>query len=472
VARVLLLNPPGPWPSSGPLPGLLYLAAAAQRAGHELRLRDLAAPCGPDRAALRAELEQWQPDVLGVSLYTELALGAYELLAALPRGAELRVAGGPHATVAPREALRSGFDLALVGEGEVALSALLDALDARGPRSVCAAPPAGFWARGADGRPHRAGPQPPPVQLDDLAPPSLGLSAAASGEYSAAGEPLRLRSLLSSRGCPGTCRFCANQVTGRRVRLHSDARVLADLRDMARGQEHLVFGVHDDAFTAQRARTLRLCAQWSGADLPPLSWWCESRVAGFDGEVARALAQAGCRAVVFGVESGDAALRAALGKPLSDAEVLAALAAARAAGLQVVVNTLFGLPGETVLSLRRSARFLEAMAPWVDSFSALGVLLPYPGTAVYAAHAARCGFERWWLDAARLRRLHAPWCAVAGGGQPWPQQAREIERAALAEDFFQLGPEVLAATQDCLDLRRSLGGGASRAAPGEPAGEA
>jgi radical SAM superfamily enzyme YgiQ (UPF0313 family) len=44
---------------------------------------------------------------------------------------------------------------------------------------------------------------------------------------------------------------------------------------------------------------------------------------------------------------------------------------------------MLGFPQETPAALERTLRFMERIAPLVDSFSTLGVVVPFPGTPIY-----------------------------------------------------------------------------------------
>ena len=96
MARVFLINPPGPEPVRTPLLSFCHLAAALRAAGHEVALLDACAPHAPkDHAAIRARAEGF--DLVGLHVKTLHVQPAYELARALA-GLPL-VAGGPHATI-------------------------------------------------------------------------------------------------------------------------------------------------------------------------------------------------------------------------------------------------------------------------------------------------------------------------------------------------------------------------------------
>ena len=74
------------------------------------------------------EAEAFGPDVVGFGLFTRWVYHAYAL-AEMFRGKFVLVAGGAHTTVRADETLRHGFDVAVIGEAEETIVALVDALE-------------------------------------------------------------------------------------------------------------------------------------------------------------------------------------------------------------------------------------------------------------------------------------------------------------------------------------------------------
>ena len=93
--------------------------------------------------------------------------------------------------------------------------------------------------------------------------------------------------------------------------------------------------------------------------------------------------RAGLLHVNFGVESGDDEMLKAIKKGIKTDHVVRALEHAKAAGLSTACNFMVGFPQETPAALERTLAFMERIAPLVDTFSTLGVLVPFPGTPLY-----------------------------------------------------------------------------------------
>jgi hypothetical protein len=110
-----------------------------------------------------------------------------------------------------------------------------------------------------------------------------------------------------------------------------------------------------------------------------------------------------------------------------------------------MVNLMFGWPAETLDELRRTVDFVDRAAPLAASFNARGVLVPYPGTAIYEQNHVRYGFTEWWLREPKLAYRPFP--------SAWSLE--EVKRAyaddaALERNFFRHAPAHLALIREGL----------------------
>lgn len=341
--------------------GLLSLAAEARRAGHQVKVVNLSAFAWPEveRAVRALDAELW-----GLTCFTAnrrgVALVARAIRAHQP--AAHIVVGGPHATALPLEILArwAEVDTVVVGEGEQTLLALADKVQAGEPPLEVA----GTAWRSAEG-PKLAPARPRCRELDELASPH---------------EHFATHLLLTARGCPGRCTFCATEtVWGHGYRAHSVGRVLDDLeRALARLPVRMML-FKDETFTADRRRGLAICEGILARGLR-FCWSCDTRADRLDDELAKAMRLAGCVRVSLGVESGSQKVLRAIGKRITPEQILAATAAAKRFGLQVRWYLMLGNRGETLSTLRESEALLEQGKPHQALFACLSI---YPGTADY-----------------------------------------------------------------------------------------
>jgi radical SAM superfamily enzyme YgiQ (UPF0313 family) len=430
VARVFLVNPPSPEPVRTPLLSFCHLAASLRAGGHEVALYDASAPrAARDGAAIARHIDAFSPDFVGLHLKTLHVQPAYELGAALGERWPL-CAGGPHATVRPDEPLAHGFRWVVRGEGEHTLPELADAVDGR--RALGDVAGLSFVERGlVRHNPSRGF----VTDLDALEPPMSALDLFDPAWYGAT-TTLPPAGLLSSRGCPAACTFCANNVTGRRFRYRSAASVADEVALLVRRFGLRAFSFLDDSFAVGHRRVDELCAAL--AAVGPVHWTCTAHPAHLDPPTLRAMKRAGCGGVDIGMESGDPGMLLRIGKGVTVERVLDVLGWCKEIGLHAMLNLMFGWPDETDAELDATLAFMERAAPLASSFNARGVLVPYPGTELYDRHHEEFGFTDWWI--------REPPLAYAAFPTEW--SADEVMRAyasdaALERNFFRHPPHRL-----------------------------
>src|SRR3989344_1918795 len=109
--------------------------------------------------------------------------------------------------------------------------------------------------------------------------------------------------VITSRGCPYLCTFCANwRVMGRDTRDRSPENVLEELKEIkyTNGMNTILF--LDDTFTLRPKRVEKICELMIKENLN-MKWSCQTRV-DVSKELLELMKKAGCQLVAFGVESG------------------------------------------------------------------------------------------------------------------------------------------------------------------------
>jgi len=338
--------------------GLLSLAAQASRAGHDVQVWNLSIfPW----SAVAAAIARHQADVFGLSCFT-LSRRGMSQVAQLVRDtwpSAHVVVGGPHVTPLAEETLRyePAVDSVVVGEGEDTFLALLERLAAgtsiAGTRGIA-------WRDGDQAR--VAPPRPRITDLDCLASP-LDLFPTST--------------LLTSRGCPWHCTFCASRtVWGGRVAFHSVDYVLEMIERAVRGYGLHGLAIKDDTFTSDRDRALAICEAIRQRELRFI-WSCDTRVDRLDSELLAAMRGAGCQRISLGVESSDPDVLAALHKRTTPEQVLEATEQARAVGLQVRYYMIAGVTANARAVFEADLAFLDRAKPDQYLFSPLKL---FPGT--------------------------------------------------------------------------------------------
>jgi radical SAM superfamily enzyme YgiQ (UPF0313 family) len=350
--------------------GPLYLAAAAECAGHDVQI--LRVSDGHTRLDLRSF------DAVG---YSVSASATYSLIREARRcsahspGA-LLMAGGVHANFYPRDVLRElDVDVVAVGDSEKTIVALLEQAASRSFQNI-----PGIWFR--DGEAVVENPPLPVLKngtIDHLPLPARHLLP--SGDLimtdRLAGTDVRMAHVMFSRGCPYRCRFCAVADTPMQYRSGASAR--AELEHLIEHYDIGGFAVVDDNFIIRRRDVLDICS--SIEDLA-LRWSALSRVNTLRPDLLEALRRSGCIELKLGMESGSARILKAMNKNIRPEQIRAAVYDARAADIGVKLFLVHGFPGEDLESSRETLTLLQELAPCVERVS-LFRFVPLPGTYVY-----------------------------------------------------------------------------------------
>jgi radical SAM superfamily enzyme YgiQ (UPF0313 family) len=355
--------------------GLAYLAAVLEQNDFEVRVMDCPV-CEIDHEKLKADLASFEPTLIGVGSMTptiESALKSARVAKEACPDAKV-VIGGPHATFMDRETLEEepATDIVVRGEGEETLLEIVQQL----PNLPKLEDVKGITFR-KNGQIIRTPNRPFIQDLDALPRPAYKYIPIE--KYRIMGK--RLLPIMTSRGCPFQCSFCAaSQLFGAGFRGRSPKNVLDELewlRDEY-GAEGIAF--QDDTLTFNRKRIMDICDGIIERKIN-LPWGCGTRADVVTEEILDKMQKAHCNEVCFGVESGCQEMRDALKKRVSTEQIENAIKWAKAAGIFVTVSVILGYPGETRKTLQQTLDFVRKVEPddvWLCHAT------PYPGTELRA----------------------------------------------------------------------------------------
>ena len=296
----------------------------------------------PEAVLVTCTMTYWYP---GVQTAVELVRETF--------GSVPVILGGIYATLCPEHArAESGADFVVTGPGEKTLPAVLR--DILGDGAVDASPA---------------------PDDDPLPAPAFDL--------------LRDKSwlpLLTSRGCPYRCTFCASRLLYPEFRKRSLVSVLAEVESASRSYGTRQFAFYDDALFVDRDRHIGPILEEVVRRGLDLAFHAPNgvHIREIDDGFARLLRRAGVRTLFLSQESLDAELVAAKTPKLATGDLERALVALEGAGYrreEVGVYLLAGLPGQSAESVRESIRRVRRLGavPRLSYFS------PIPGTEEWEA---------------------------------------------------------------------------------------
>ncbi|GHU85526.1 B12-binding domain-containing radical SAM protein [Deferribacterales bacterium] len=343
-----------------PALSLGYLSGYLKANGHNVLIID----------ALRDNLSN--DDVLAILKRENIVLSGITCLsnyanevAALSKhlkSSEIKVViGGVHPTFMPYQTLTaSGADYVVCGEGEIALlkllennfsNILLDGSLIKGVYSLNELKDEDAPAIRAD----------VVENLDDIPYPDWEQLQPTHSAY----VPLwwttknaPVAGIMSSRGCPYSCKFCSSaNFYGRRVRMRSPENVLGEMRLL---KEH--YGIReirfaDDNITVDRDYIDSLCEAIIDSDLN-LSLFTQARADRLDDKLVKTMKRAGFYNFAIGIESASPTMLKNMDKREDIDAIKTAIKILHDNGILITGFFIFGMPGETKQTIKETMDFM------------------------------------------------------------------------------------------------------------------
>ena len=356
--------------------GLACVAAATQKAGHDVAMLDLMTE-KDTLSVLKSAIEGFRPDLIGLSVrniddqnmeHPRFLLDPVKEIVAGCRslsGATI-VLGGAGYSLFPEGALSFlGADMGIQGEGEVVFPDLIERIE-RGA-SLLGLPGLYLPGRG------------PPFErmfeknLDRLPLPNADLWPA----------PLRKEELWmpvqTRRGCPLNCSYCSTGVVeGRMFRRHSPETIVKWIARWRKAGVHQFYFV-DNTFNLPASFAKELCRKLIDQDLN-IRWWSILYPMHVDKTLTAYMAKAGCEQVSIGFESGSERILKNMNKRFHLKEVRQISEMLSERGIRQMGFLLLGSPGETRKSVEKSLLFADSLK--LDTLKITAGVRIYPHTVL------------------------------------------------------------------------------------------
>lgn len=361
--------------------GLAYLAAVLRNHGHEVVIYSQDLHHYPDEH-LTAYLDQHAFDLVGVSVIG--GYYQYRKLLTLSRAINqsrqrpFYVIGGHGPSPEPEFFLKkTRADAAVIGEGEITVINLLNALANRTPLTQVK----GLAYR--DGDKITVNERQPLIEdIDTIPLPAYDLFPMEHYRL------LRLPNisntdfvvpLLSGRGCPYQCTFCYRMDEGFRAR--SGDSIIDEIMYLKKTYGMTYAAFSDELLMSSVNRTVALCEAFIKAEIQ-VKWECNGRLNFAKPEVLKLMKRAGCVFINYGIESMDNAVLKNYKKALTTEMVIKGIEATLAEGISPGLNIIFGNIGDNRETLNKGVEFLLKYDDGAQ-MRTIRPVTPYPGSELY-----------------------------------------------------------------------------------------
>lgn len=319
-------------------------------------------------------IENYHPDIVGISVLTPKLTSALRIAEIAKEFSSkiIVVCGNHHATARPNDILsHKCIDFLVRGEGEHTFHELIKAL-IEGNEAYKDTKGLSYKINGTIINNELRGLIP---DLDSLPVPNRRLLME-SETYS--NEQLSM--VMTSRGCPFNCGFCASSTIWRRkVRFRSIEHIYREIREL--GEDYGIRNITfmDDSFTVNSRKVVELCNALI-ADKINITWSCLTRVDIISDSLIALMKKSGCTKIVVGIESGNERILQFINKNTTLNMIRNAVGILRRHNMFWAGFFLFGLPTETEAEILDTLSFMREIRP---DWAHVSMFTPYPGTTLY-----------------------------------------------------------------------------------------
>ncbi len=408
--RFLIIRPPYldvktlGQPRVGMPVGPLSVAASLEKAGHTVMMFDSLVYSGesddPNHfGASFQHIEQvvrdFHPDIVGVtnlfSTQMSKAFAVTDLIKKVDKNIKV-VVGGPHATAVPQDFLASqSIDMVVVGEGELTVLDIVDYYV--GKKEIQDVKGAAYMQAGM-----LKVNAPEYIQdLDSLPYPAYHLvdmekyfQLAAAGFGSRPNDifyqPMREVSMITSRGCPFECTFCAIHPTmGYKYRMQSPEYVVEHIELLVKQYRVNFIHFEDDNLTLSPPRFEKVLDMlWEKQTL--FEWDTPNgvRADALPRRLLEKIKRSGVRELRIAIESADqSVLENVVRKRLDLDKVMESVKNCKELGIQLSAFYVVGMPGETKELIQKTMDFAYNLMKNYNVLPHVNVAMPLVGTEMY-----------------------------------------------------------------------------------------
>jgi len=390
--KILLLNP-GKFSTYQPPLSLGYIASYINKYSdtkHPIQIIDENAG-----DLIEDELPKNEPDIIGITATTPQIIDADRIATFIKENYPQIpiILGGVHVSSIPEQTLKEfkNFDIGVVGEGELTFLELVNLYRKNSFAPKTLKNVNGVVFRNND-KTIVTRPRPLIENIDTIPFPARHLLK--MREYYlnprsvVRGFIKRSTQIMTSRGCPYNCVFCASHIIHRnRFRTHSPQYVIREIEHLINEYKIEALYFQDDTFSINKQRVEKICKMMIEKEINrKLIWSVQLRanlISKNDIGLLKLMKDAGCVQTEFGFESGNERVLSLLKKnSVTVKQNSDAIKLCKKIGFRVLGNFMIGSPTETIKEINDTKKFIIKHKDMLDNIS-IHLTTPYPGTDLW-----------------------------------------------------------------------------------------
>lgn len=288
----------------------------------------------------------------------------------------ITVVGGGIISSDPEPAMRVlGADFGVIGEGEVTICELANALDSDQSYIKIS----GLIFKNADNSFKTTSKRQEIADIDSIPFPDFeGFNYREWTRCTGFGV------LFAERSCPFNCTFCFHP-EGEKYRQRSLENVFKEIDYQIQNFGIKYISLTSELFSTKRKRIAEFCDRIKSYNI---SWACSLRVCDIDADLLHMMKSAGCNHVCIGLESADNSVLKSMRKGITVEQIERALVLTYEANMRIMTGFIFGDINESRETVENTLRFWQRHND--DHYINLTMISVYPGTFLYK-HACETG---------------------------------------------------------------------------------
>ncbi|MFH1523306.1 MAG: radical SAM protein [Patescibacteria group bacterium] len=201
--------------------------------------------------------------------------------------------------------------------------------------------------------------------------------------YSPALNKKPVLTMLTSRGCPYTCRYyCPYTImAGRMWRTRSVDNIMEEILYLKKEYKIKAIDFRDAIFTLDKERIYKLCEKIKKEKIK-ITWSCETRLDCLDKDLIKAMKSAGLKNFNIGIESSsEEILKKSRRLPIKINHQEEIIEYCHKNGISIAAFYILGLEDDTTESINSTINYSQKLNTLVAQFS---ISTPYPNTEFYS----------------------------------------------------------------------------------------